>query len=154
MNAGFVSEIVQHPARVLLTPTREVSEFGDVPPLAERMFAAMRKFRGMGLAANQIGVGLRVAVMHVPGWPEMVLVNPRIVRTKGETTNSEGCLSVQKSRHWVPVKRAKIVYVEYQDATGAAKKLKAADMLARCIQHELDHLDGVTCLERTEEIAI
>lgn len=144
------SEIVQHPHKVLLTPTNEVSDMAEVPNMAARMFLAMRKWRGMGLAANQIGLPWRIAVMHVPGWPEMILVNPRIVRTKGEAVNSEGCLSVQESRHWVPVKRAKIVYVEYQDAAGTHKKLKASDMLARCIQHEIDHLDGLTCLERTK----
>lgn len=142
-------QIVQHPAEVLLQPTQEVTDFSEVPELSERMFDAMKEFRGIGLAANQIGVSLRVAVLHVTGWPQMVLVNPRIVRTKGEAVNSEGCLSVQSSRHWVPVKRAKIVYVEYQDTEGNARKLKASDLLGRCIQHELDHLDGLTCLERT-----
>ena len=100
------------------------------------------------VGGNQIGEGIRVAVMHVPGWPEMVMVNPRIVRAKGEGSAKEGCLSVNRSGTWVTVKRAKIVYVEYQTLEGGREKLKAHDLLARCIQHEIDHLDGLTCLER------
>lgn len=140
--------IVQHPDPILLTPAERVTDFSSVPMLAQKMFDAMREFRGIGLAANQIGNCMRVAVMQVPGWPETVMVNPQIVRTKGEGTASEGCLSVQSSRLRLPVRRAKIVWVEYQDESGNTRKLKATDLLARCIQHEIDHLNGMTCLER------
>lgn len=143
--------IVQHPAEMLLTPTMEVNSFDvQLSLLSVEMFEAMRKNDGIGLAANQIGFSVRMAVMQVPGWPEMVLVNPRIVRTKGEGTAVEGCLSVAKSQHRVAVRRAKIVWVEYQDLQGNKKSLKASELLARCIQHEIDHLDGMTCLERSK----
>jgi peptide deformylase len=146
----MIRDVAQHPAECLLTPTVEVTQFDDrLARLVADMFDTMRKNNGIGLAANQIHEDRRVAVMHVPGWPEMVMVNPKIIKVKGEGTHKEGCLSVERSKHWVNVKRAKIVWVEYQDATGKACKLKASDLLARCIQHECDHLDGMTCLERS-----
>jgi peptide deformylase len=145
--------IVQHPAEVLLTPTFQVQDFTRLDSLVCSMLKAMREFKGIGLAANQIGASERVAVMHVPGWPEMVIVNPKILRSKGESTLSEGCLSVKSGNLRLPVKRAKIVWVEYRDQKGAIEILKATGLLARCIQHELDHLDGLTCLERAQETA-
>lgn len=149
-----LSSIVQHPAGILLTPTATVTEFNDrLADVVKTMFELMRKFKGIGLAANQINVGLRVAVMHVPGWPEMVLVNPRITKRRGgQGTFEEGCLSVKHSGHWVPVKRDKIVHLEYQDVDGREWSMKATGLLARCVQHELDHLDGLTCLEKTKEV--
>lgn len=150
--------VVQHPAEVLLTPTIEVREFTEqLRSLAGLMFDSMRKHRGMGLAANQIGVGLRLAVMHVPGWPEIVMVNPRITKRRGgDGVAQEGCLSVKRSGHWVPVRRSKIVHVEWcglNGPGGGLSQTKAAGLLGRCIQHELDHLDGLTCLERSRDHA-
>lgn len=145
----LVQPIVQHPKAILLTPTIEVTDFGPIPDLASMMFASMRKYKGIGLAANQINDPRRVFITHVPGWPEMVFINPHITRTKGESTFEEGCLSVQSSTVWVPVKRADIVYITYATIKGNIRPYKASGLLGRCIQHEIDHLDGLTCLERT-----
>jgi peptide deformylase len=142
--------IVHHPDPILLRPTRKVENFDDsaLVPTIKGMFTAMYKHKGIGLAANQIGNGLRIAVMHVPGWPEMVLLNPHIVRAKGEDTAEEGCLSVPG--HRVRVTRPAKVWIEYRDQRGEPKQLAARGLLARCIQHEIDHLDGLTCLERVQ----
>lgn len=145
-----IPEPVQHPAKCLLRPAVVVMDFDHVlADLSERMFLVMYKFNGIGLAANQIGSRYRLAVLHVPGWPQMVMVNPQITKTKGESTAEEGCLSVERSRHWVPVKRAQIVWAEYRDLLDQPQRLKATALLARCIQHECDHLDGLTCLEKS-----
>jgi len=146
-----IPEIVQYPSTVLRTKTAEVTIFGDwLKHTVQQMFAAMREHNGIGLAANQIGVSFRIAVIHVPGWNKMVLVNPRITKRVGEGTAREGCLSVQASKVWVPVKRSKIVRVTYQDLQGQWQEKKCTGLLARCVQHEVDHLDGLTCLERSQ----
>lgn len=145
-------EVVQHPADILLKPTVEVKEFGlQLSELVKVMFESMTKYNGCGLAANQLGVGLRLAVMRVPGWPEIVMVNPHITKHRSGTAwTKEGCLSVKRSQFWIPVKRSKVVDVEYLGLDGKGRKLKGcADLLGRCVQHELDHLDGLTCLERS-----
>lgn len=140
--------IVKHPSPVLLTPTERVEDFGDgLKQLVTQMFSAMEKHNGIGLAANQIGCKKRLAVLHVPGWPKMVLVNPELVKLSGEDRAEEGCLSVPGIR--VFVKRPAKVVVEYQNENGQKQTLKARGLLARAIQHEVDHLDGLTCLERT-----
>jgi peptide deformylase len=147
---AMIRDVAQHPAKCLLSPTVEVTRFDDrLVQLVADMFDTMRANNGIGLAANQIHDDRRVAVMHVPGWPEMVMVNPMIVKSKGEGTHREGCLSVDHSKHWVDVKRSKIVWVQYRDLQGGEHTLKASDLLARCVQHECDHLDGLTCLERS-----
>lgn len=140
-----MSEIVKHPDPVLLKPTSRVEIF-QLDELTERMFISMEEAGGMGLASNQIGLAESICVMHVPGYPKMIMVNPVITRTKGEEEKEEGCLSLPGHRMWI--KRATTVWVEWQDINGARKTGKFKDLLARCIQHEVDHLNGITINER------
>lgn len=148
----MVLDIVQHPRPVLLTPTKVVDEFGLASLMVvDHMFDSMKHNKGIGLAANQIDDDRRIAVLHVPGWPRMVLINPEITKTRGEDRVEEGCLSVAKSGKRVMVTRAMEVAVRYQDVLGEWHSMTAKGLLARAIQHEVDHLNGMTCLERTSE---
>ena len=110
--------------------------------LLKDMADTMYKAEGVGLAAPQVGILRRVAVVDVTedhsGLLEMV--NPEIVEMSGEQEDAEGCLSVPGRRGMV--KRAKHLRVKFQDRFGHEKEMEAEDLLARCIQHETDHLDG------------
>lgn len=92
-----------------------------------------------GLAANQIGVGLRAFSWYVDGRSGVVM-NPRLVETSGEQTEPEGCLSLPGL--WFPLCRSDFAVVEGVDATGAPVTVKGDGLLARCLQHEIGHLDG------------
>lgn len=103
---------------------------------------------GVGLAATQIGVFQRVAVIDVirseRSHRRLELVNPRIVSSEGEQTGKEGCLSIP-GQHW-DITRAMWVKVEYQDANGNRLTMATKGLLARAIQHECDHLNGILCI--------
>jgi peptide deformylase len=92
-----------------------------------------------GLAANQIGVGLRAFSWFVNG-RSGVVVNPRIVALEGEQTDGEGCLSLPGL--WFPLRRSEFAAVEGVDETGAPIAVEGSGLLARCLQHECGHLDG------------
>jgi peptide deformylase len=98
-----------------------------------------------GLAANQIGVGLRAFSWYVDG-DLGVVVNPRLVSTNGEQDGDEGCLSLPGL--WFPVVRAEFAAVEGVDATGAPLRVSGTGLMARCLQHECDHLDGKLYVDR------
>ena len=100
-----------------------------------------------GLAANQIGVGLRAFCWYVDG-NLGVVVNPRLVSTDGEQDGDEGCLSLPGL--WFPVARAQSATVEGVDATGEPIRVAGTGLMARCLQHECDHLDGMLYVDRLE----
>ncbi len=116
-----------------------------VRALAPRMLASMYKAPGIGLAAPQIGVGLRLVVIDIQkdDKPEpLVLVNPTIIATSGElATREEGCLSLPGQ--YAEVTRPARVKVRWHDLEGARREVEAEGLLAACLQHEIDHLDGV-----------
>ncbi len=114
----------------------------DLVPL---MFATMYKAPGIGLAAPQVGVGLRLAVVDLmPGDKPapIVLVNPEITAVSAElATREEGCLSIPGQ--YAEVTRPARVKVRFHDAAGVRQEIEADGLLAACLQHEIDHLDGV-----------
>jgi peptide deformylase len=137
--------IAPHPS--LRTVARAVGP-GDtdlVRALLPRMFATMYQAPGIGLAAPQVGTGLRVAVVDLA--PDNIrapraLINPVVVAASDElATREEGCLSLP--RQFADVTRPARVKVRYFDETGAKREIEADDLLAACLQHEIDHLDGV-----------
>ena len=135
---------------VLRMKAREVERFDDdLRRLAERMRRLMVDAHGVGLAGNQVGVLQRVLVLQTSAEEEpRALVNPRIVESSAEATiGDEGCLSLRGVI--VPVERAVRVRVEAQDVEGRTVQLDLADLAARVVQHEIDHLDGVLILDRT-----
>lgn len=144
----------------LRTKSKKVTQFGDsLKALVEDMFDSMHAANGLGLAAPQIGVMQRIFVIEMP--PEYdeddreveparryVLVNPEIVKRRGEEEMEEGCLSVPGYRGLV--KRATQVTIKGQDLRGKPVRYRGEDLLAQAFQHELDHLDGILYLDRLE----
>jgi peptide deformylase len=118
--------------------------------LVEDMWDSMYAARGVGLAATQIGSSLRVAVIDTlqrsSSHRRLVLVNPRIEAFAGEQTALEGCLSMP-GRRW-PIPRWAAVLVTFQALNGQPRTLRTKDLLARAVQHECDHLDGILCNSR------
>ena len=116
-----------------------------VRALVPRLYASMYRAPGIGLAAPQVGIGLRVAVVDLQ--PDnapapVTLINPEIVAASEElATREEGCLSLPGQ--YADVTRPARVRVRFQDTTGARRELEADGLLAACLQHEIDHLDGV-----------
>jgi peptide deformylase len=131
---------------------REVESFDDdLARLAEKMIHLMHEARGVGLAATQVGVLQRLFVFHADDDDEATaIVNPEITtRSKETEVLDEGCLSLQGVL--VPVERAVEVTIEGRDLGGAPLRLQLEAIDARVVQHELDHLDGVLMLERTDD---
>jgi peptide deformylase len=145
-----LAQIRQYPDPVLRLEAQEVVEFdGDLEQLVERMIRLMQDARGVGLAANQVGILRRVFVIQADEDEEpRALVNPVIVERSGEVADDdEGCLSMQGVV--VPVERAVRVRMEARDAEGNPVTIELEGLTARVAQHELDHLDGVLILDRT-----
>ncbi len=134
---------------VLKTRAAPVEAFDEsLARLAEEMLTTMREREGVGLAANQVGRLKRILVAAVED-QEYVLVNPTIVETASTTEKDlEGCLSIPGIQ--VEVERPTAVTVSGQDASGTQLRLEASGLLARVLQHEVDHLDGVLILDRTD----
>jgi len=135
---------------VLKQETRDVSAFGeDLTGLLGTMFEVMDREEGVGLAAPQIGIQKRVFVWRHPETEERyVLVNPRIVERSEETVIAEeGCLSIPG--RVMQVERSERIVVEGSDVSGAPVTVEATGLLARIMQHEIDHLEGSLILDRT-----
>ena len=145
-----LAQIRQYPDPVLRLEASEVVEFdGDLEQLVERMIHLMQDARGVGLAANQVGILRRVFVIQADEDEEpRALVNPVIVERSDELDeDDEGCLSMQGVV--VPVERPVRIRVEAKDEHGHEVTLELEGLPARVAQHELDHLDGVLILDRT-----
>jgi len=130
---------------VLEAQAADVTSFDDeLKKLIEDMFESMYAARGVGLAAPQIGISKRIAVVDVTFKEnpdaKLVLINPVIVGKDGRQRSSEGCLSIPEFRE--DVTRAKIVTVRAQDLTGKFFEHTGEDLLARAFLHETDHLNG------------
>ena len=128
------------------TPVKDFDE--SLEHLAEEMMRVMREAEGVGLAANQIGRLKRIFVAAHED-EEYAIVNP-VIEERSETTEKdiEGCLSIPETR--VEVERATAVTVSGQDSSGEPVRVEAEGLLARIFQHEIDHLDGVLILDRTD----
>jgi peptide deformylase len=133
--------IVEYPATVLLSPGDPVTNFdGELRNLAQDMFETMYDDEGVGLAAQQIGLSLRLFVMDCAGI-KLVAANPEIVSMEGEQGGEEGCLSVGKVHS--ELKRAERVVLRAQDVEGNTFEREATGIAARCFLHETDHCDGI-----------
>jgi peptide deformylase len=145
-----LAQIRQYPDPVLRLEAQQVEVFDqDLLQLVERMTRLMQDARGVGLAANQVGVLRRVFVIHAEEEEEpRALVNPSIVeRAEESDVDDEGCLSMQGVM--VSVERPVRVRIEASDEQGKPVSLELEGLPARVAQHELDHLDGVLILDRT-----
>ncbi len=137
-------------SEVLRTPAEEVAEVDDeLRRLIGDMFETMYRAEGVGLAAPQVGISRRVIVVdvHDDEVKPFALVNPRLVESSKETEKGEeGCLSIPGLA--AAVERAAHVVVEGLDRDGNPLRVEGGGLLARCLQHEIDHLDGVLFIDR------
>jgi peptide deformylase len=131
---------------VLRRKSREVKEMsGDIQKLIDNMAKLMYKNRGIGLAAPQVGMLKRVIIADV-GEGLVSLVNPKILWRQGKDTMAEGCLSIPGIN--LEIKRSQEVIVEGLNKEGEKVQLGAVRLLARVLQHEIDHLDGILIVDR------
>ena len=122
---------------------------GSVERLIDDMLETLHSIvSGVGLAAPQVGVPLRVIVIEIPEEETIVLINPEIVKRSGERTVVEGCLSIPGYRG--EIKRSVSVTVKGRDRHWREFRLKATDLLAQALEHEIDHLNGVLYIDHLE----
>jgi peptide deformylase len=141
-----VLKITEYPARVLNVVGDSVEVFDEeLARLCNDMFETMYAEEGVGLAAPQVGLSLRLFVMDCAGI-KLVAANPEIVKADGEQAGEEGCLSVGKVHS--PLKRAARATLRAQDVKGEWYEREATELAARCFQHETDHCDGILFINR------
>lgn len=153
-----VKEIITYPNPVLREKTKNVTEFNDgLKKLAQDMADTMYAAPGAGLAANQIGAKIRMLVIDTTEKEEegatkeyLALVNPEITGGEGKQVDKEGCLSVIELT--AEVKRWQKISVKALDLEGAPLELEAEDFLARVIQHEIDHLNGILFIDHLSSL--
>ena len=148
--ARKIHPIVKYGDPILEKPTTLINNFdAELEQLAEDMFASMYAAQGVGLAAPQIGLNLRMAVVDVTGGknPEakIVLANPEVIHAEGEKREEEGCLSIPGFRGYVI--RPQFVTVRAQNAKGETFEVRGEDLLARAFCHEIDHLNGILFIQ-------
>jgi peptide deformylase len=140
--------------RVLRQPAKRIAKVDDsVRQLAKEMLQTMYSSNGIGLAAPQVGIHKQLIVIDCepenPASSPLVLINPQIVSYGGELCDfEEGCLSIPGV--YIDVTRPETIEVSFKDEQGRPRKLKASGLLARVIQHEMDHLEGVLFVDRVE----
>lgn len=140
-----ILKLTEYPSKVLLQPAADVEAFdASLERLVSDMFETMYAEEGVGLAATQVGVSLRLFVMDCEGM-KLVAANPEIIETDGEQSGDEGCLSVGKV--FAPLKRAAKVRLRAQDVKGEHFEEEATGLAARCLQHETDHCDGILFID-------
>jgi peptide deformylase len=150
-----IHEVVKWPDPVLAKPGETVTVFdAKLKKLTEEMFESMYAAQGIGLAAPQIAISQRITVIDVSFKknPEekIVLINPEIIEREGKQLEEEGCLSLPEIRE--KVSRAEWVKVKAQDVTGEWFEIEGTELLARAMQHEIDHLDGVLFIDRLSRL--
>lgn len=130
--------------------SKPVTAFDDsLGILLDDMKATMIEKKGVGISAVQVGVLRRAIVIEVEPEEYLEIINPEIVKTKGKVTNSEGCLSIPG--FYCDVPRPRFVKIVAQDRHGNPFEFEAEDYIARCVCHEIDHLNGILFVDLTEE---
>lgn len=138
-----IKKIINYPAEILEKPCRAVVKFDrKLGKLLDDMYETMIEHDGVGLAAPQIGIDGRIAIVDIADESGTIeMINPRILKTSGEQTGPEGCLSFPGL--YGEVTRPNFVKIEAFNRKGRKFTLEAEEFLARAIQHEMDHLDGI-----------
>jgi peptide deformylase len=121
---------------------------GSIQWLIDDMVETMQRANGVGLAAPQVGVSLRVIVLQMPGEEPMAIINPEIIRHSGEQEVTEGCLSVPG--YFGEIKRPASVTVKGRDREGKAIRIKGTGLMAEALEHEIDHLNGNLYIDRIQ----
>jgi peptide deformylase len=155
--ASFVLHIVNYPHPALRYPSRAVTQIDDdLRTTIRHMFDLMYEAKGIGLAANQVGLPFRFFVLNLTADPEqkdeeVVFINPEIVKRHSATEDEEGCLSLPGL--YAKVRRAKKIRVLAYDLEGKLIEHEANELFSRAIQHENDHLDGKLFIDHLENLA-
>jgi peptide deformylase len=147
----MIRTIVKYPEPVLRQPGEPVTEFdGELRKLVADLFETMYASQGIGLAAQQVGVAKRVAVIDLSQAKDpakkLVLINPEVIALEGKQYEEEGCLSFPDIRE--KVSRAAKVRIRAQDEKGKWFEMDGEELLSRAFQHEIDHLDGMLFIFR------
>lgn len=149
----MILPVLTYPNSKLYEKSKKIDKFDEeLHSFLEDMYETMIEKKGIGLAAIQVGQAVRALIVNIPneeGEQEpskrLELINPVITKKNGEILYQEGCLSVPG--FYEDVKRAKEIVVEFQDRHGKKQSIEASELLAVCIQHEIDHLDGHLFIE-------
>ncbi len=143
----MVLEIKKYPDPILKKKAKSMKEIGDRErELVKNMLQAMYASEGVGLAAPQVGILKRIVVVDIGKGPR-VFLNPKIIeKSGGKEISEEGCLSVPEK--FLKIKRWKEIKVKAQDEQGKEFEIKATGLLSRCLQQEIDHLNGILVLDR------
>ena len=120
----------------------------SVQRLIDDVIQTMQHANGVGLAAPQVGISLRVIVLQIPGQEPIALINPEIVKRIGEQEVTEGCLSVPG--YYGEIKRSVEVTAKGKDRRGKVVRIKATGLMAEALEHEIDHLNGVLYIDHIE----
>ena len=139
-----ILEVLKYPDDRLRTKAKPVEKVDDaIRQIIDDMFETMYHDEGIGLAATQVNIHQQIITIDIEGdkQDQVVLINPEVLASSGETGIEEGCLSIPGCRGLVP--RKEIITVKALDRNGKAFTLEANELLAICIQHEIDHLNGV-----------
>ena len=146
-----VLPIHEAPDPVLRQKSKRVRSIDkSIHRLIDDMLETMHSAAGVGLAAAQLGTLLRVIVIGIPEEEDIVLINPEIVRRTGERVVDEGCLSIPG--YIGQIKRAELVRVKGLDSSGKKIRIKADELLAQALEHEIDHLNGVLYIDYLDSI--
>ncbi|MGK7344894.1 MAG: peptide deformylase [Candidatus Nitrospinota bacterium M3_3B_026] len=149
-------EILTWPHPALGKKAEPIAEItGEMRALAARMMATMTAAPGLGLAAPQVGQSVRLIVVDMACAEEgetspVAMINPEIIKASGEIIDEEGCLSVPAV--FADVTRPEWLSVKFTDLDGAAREFEAEETLARCLAHEIDHLDGLLFWDRLSRL--
>ena len=148
-------QIVKYPDPILMKKAKSVANIdGDIQNLVDNMSTLMYQASGVGLAANQVGIAKRVIIFDIDykekGKDLTVLINPTIVLAEDKVVSEEGCLSVPDFEGKIP--RKKYLKVHGVDRHGKPIDIEAEDLLAICIQHEIDHIDGTLILDHVSHL--
>jgi len=137
------------PDPVLRQKAKRVSAIdSSIQRLIDDMVETMQQANGVGLAAPQVGVSLRVVVIQIPGEQPIAIINPKMVKRAGEREVTEGCLSVPG--YAGEIKRSISVTVKGQNRQEKALRLKTTGLMAQALEHELDHLNGILYVDYIE----
>lgn len=150
-----VLEIVKYPALSLRDKTKRVEVIDDeIKKIVADMYETMYARNGVGLAANQVGIDKQIFVMDVSDTRDVryCAINPEIVSMSGVQTDIEGCLSVTKA--YDRVKRAAKVHLRALDINGKPFEIHGEGLMAACMQHEVDHLNGLLFLDRLSKLKL
>ena len=149
----MILDILKYPNKKLRTVAKEVEDVnGDIKQLVKNMFETMYAAPGIGLAATQVNFHQRIIVIDVSDDCDqpLCLINPEIIEKSGEIEYEEGCLSVPN--YYENVKRANEIKVRALNEKGVSFEIEANEMLAVCIQHEMDHLMGILFVDHLSKL--